>query len=414
MTPLPDASLSLLEAERLVSEAVETGRLERGPAERIGRQLVADGALRDAVAEAALEARRRWFGDTVTVSPNVFLPLTNLCRDRCTYCTFAKRPGDPGARTYTLADVADVTAGARCAGCIEALFCLGDKPELAFRSYADWLAAQGYAATADYLVAACRVAVDGGLLPHTNAGLLTQPQMAALRPWNASMGLMLETTSERLLQKGGAHHAAPDKHPALRLRMHREAGELRIPFTTGILLGIGETTDERVDALLAIRALSDEYGHVQEAILQPFHPKADTKMRGRPTPADDDVVGWVALARLLLGPRVHVQAPPNLATEALLERLLRAGVDDWGGVSPVTIDFINPEAPWPGLDALRARTEAAGFRLRERLPVYPEHLLGRPEFFDPELRARCLAMADHEGYAQPRFAKRRLAATEAS
>jgi len=414
VTSLPAAPLSLHEAERLVREAVETGRLERGPAERIGRQLVADGALRDAVAEAALEARRRWFGDVVTVSPNVFLPLTNLCRDRCTYCTFAKRPGDRGARTYTLAEVGDVTAGARRAGCIEALFCLGDKPELAFRSYADWLAAQGYAATAEYLVDACRVAVDGGLLPHTNAGLLTQAQMAALRPWNASLGLMLETTSERLLQKGGAHHAAPDKHPTLRLRMHREAGELRIPFTTGILLGIGETTDERVDALLAIRALSDEYGHVQEAILQPFHPKSDTKMRGRPSPADDDVVAWVALARLLLGPRVHVQAPPNLATEALLERLLRAGVDDWGGVSPVTIDFINPEAPWPGLDALRARTEAAGFRLRERLPVYPEHLLGRPDFFDPAMRARCLAMADHEGYAQPRFAKRRHAATEAA
>ncbi len=414
MTHLPDAPLSLPEAERLVREAVETGRLARRPAERIGRQLLADGALRDAVADAALEARRRWFGDVVTVSPNVFLPLTNLCRDRCTYCTFAKRPGDSGARTYTLAEVADVTAGARGAGCIEALFCLGDKPELAFRSYAEWLAAQGYAATADYLVDACRVAVDGGLLPHTNAGLLTQAQMAALRPWNASLGLMLETTSERLLEKGGAHHAAPDKHPALRLRMHREAGELRIPFTSGILLGIGETTDERVDALLAIRSLADEYGHVQEAILQPFHPKSDTKMRGRPSPADDDVVGWVALARLLLGPRVHVQAPPNLATEALLERLLRAGVDDWGGVSPVTIDFINPEAPWPKLEALRARTEAAGFRLRERLPVYPEHLLGAADFFEPAMRARCLALTDGEGYARPRVEKPHRAATEAA
>ena len=414
MTSLPPAPLSLREAEGLVREAVETGRLERRPAERIGRQLLADAALRDAVADAALEARRRWFGDIVTVSPNVFLPLTNLCRDRCTYCTFAKRPGDPGARTYTLPEVADVIAGARGAGCIEALFCLGDKPELAFRSYAEWLTAQGYAATADYLAEACRVAVDGGLLPHTNAGLLTAAQMTALRPWNASMGLMLETTSERLLQKGGAHHAAPDKHPALRLRMHREAGELRIPFTSGILLGIGETTDERVDALLAIRALSDEYGHVQEVILQPFHPKSDTKMCGRPSPADDDVVGWVALARLLLGPRVHVQAPPNLASAALLERLLRAGVDDWGGVSPVTIDFINPEAPWPKLDVLRARTEAAGFRLRERLPVYPEHLLGAANFFDPAMRTRCLAMADDEGYAQPRFAKRRRAATEAA
>jgi FO synthase len=414
MNPFSDAPLPLREAERLVREAVETGRLERAPAERIGRQLLADAVLRDAVADAALAARRNWFGTVVTVSPNVFLPLTNLCRDRCTYCTFAKRPGDPGAKTYTLAEVADVTAGARRAGCIEALFCLGDKPERAFRSHAEWLAAQGYAATADYLVDACRVAVAGGLLPHTNAGLLTQAQMAALRPWNASLGLMLETTSERLLQKGGAHHAAPDKHPALRLRMHQEAGELRIPFTSGILLGIGETTDERVDALLAIRALSDRYGHVQEVILQPFHPKSDTKMRGRPSPQDDDVVGWVALARLLLGPSVHVQAPPNLATDALLERLLRAGVDDWGGVSPVTIDFINPEAPWPALAALRARTEASGFRLRERLPVYPEHLLGAPEFFEPALRARCLELADRDGYARPRIAERSGTATEAA
>jgi FO synthase len=400
--PSADFPLALREAERLVRDAVEAGRLERAPAERIGRRLAADAVLREAVAEAAFEAKRRWLGDVVTVSRNVFLPLTNLCRDRCTYCTFAKRPSDPGAKTYTLGEVAAVCEGARDAGCIEALFCLGDKPELAFPSHAAWLAERGYATTAGYLVDACREAVARGLLPHTNAGLLSQEQMAALRPWNASMGLMLETTSERLLQRGGAHHAAPDKHPALRLRMHREAGELRVPFTSGILLGIGETSDERVDTLLAIRALSDEFGHVQEAILQPFHPKDDTKMRGRPSPADDDVVGWVALARLILGPAVHVQAPPNLASEALLERLLRAGVDDWGGVSPVTIDFINPEAPWPKLASLRARTEAAGFRLRERLPVYPEHLLGRPEFFDPDLRARCLSLADAEGYALSR------------
>lgn len=402
--PLPpaDSPIALRDAERLAREAVECGRLERAAAARIGRSLLADPVLRDAVAEAALEARRRWFGDVVTVSPNVFLPLTNLCRNRCSYCTFAKRPSDAGARTYTLDEVAEVCETARAAGCIEALFCLGDKPELAFPSHAAWLAERGYAMTAGYLVDACREGVARGLLPHTNAGLLTQEQMAALRPWNASLGLMLESTSERLLARGGAHHAAPDKHPALRLRMHREAGELGIPFTSGILLGIGETTDERVDALLAIRELADRHRHVQEAIVQPFHPKDDTKMRGRPSPADDDVVGWVALARLMLGPAVHVQAPPNLASAALLERLLRAGVDDWGGVSPLTIDFINPEAPWPELAALRARTEAAGFRLRERLPVYPEHLLGRPDLFDPAMRARCLAFADAEGYALPR------------
>ena len=403
--PLPSATaeLSVRETEAIVRAAVADGCLERAPAERIGRQL-GDPRVLGAVADAAHEAKLRWRGAAVTVSRNVFLPLTNLCRDRCTYCTFAKRPGDPGAKTYTLAEVRDVAGRAVAAGCREALFCLGDKPELAFATYRDWLAAQGHPTTAAYLVEACRIAVSEGILPHTNAGLLTQEQMAALKPWNASMGLMLETTSERLMQKGGAHHAAPDKAPALRLRMHREAGELAIPFTTGMLMGIGETADERVDTLFAIRALSDRYGHVQEAILQPFHPKLDTKMRDRATPLEDDVVGWVALARLVLGPAVSVQAPPNLAAltgDRLLDRLLRAGADDFGGVSPLSIDFINPEAPWPKLEQLRARTALAGQVLRERLPVYPEWLR-KPEFFDPAMRARCLALADGDGFALPR------------
>ncbi len=401
--PTATSELSVREVEAAAREAVETGRLERSRAERIGRQL-GDLRVLGAVAAAAHEAKLRWRGTTVTVSRNVFIPLTNLCRDRCTYCTFAKRPGDPGAKTYGLGEVRDVAGRAVAAGCREALFCLGDKPELAFASYREWLAAQGYPTTAAYLVEACRTAVSEGILPHTNAGLLTQEQMAALKPWNASMGLMLETTSERLMQKGGAHHAAPDKQPALRLRMHREAGELAIPFTTGMLMGIGETADERVDTLFAIRALADRYGHVQEAILQPFHPKGDTKMRDHTTPLEDDVVGWVALARLVLGPAVSVQAPPNLANltgDRLLDRLLRAGADDFGGVSPLSIDFINPEAPWPKLEQLRRRTEAAGQTLRERLPVYPEWL-AKPQFFDPAMRARCLALADANGFALSR------------
>ena len=404
-------SLSVREVEAIAREAVDSARLDRAPAERIGRHL-GDPQILAAVAAAAHEAKLRWRGNVVTVSKNVFLPLTNLCRDRCTYCTFAKSPGDPGAKTYTLAEVAEVSRAAERAGCSEALLCLGDKPELAFASYREWLAAQGYPSTAAYLVEACRVAVESGMLPHTNAGLLTQEQMAALRPWNASMGLMLETTSERLMQKGGAHHAAPDKAPALRLRMHEEAGELAIPFTTGMLLGIGETADERTDTLFAIRALADRFGHIQEAILQPFHPKADTKMRDRATPIEDDVVGWVALARLVLGPDVSVQAPPNLAnlkSDRLLDRLLRAGADDFGGVSPLSIDFINPEAPWPKLDALRRRTEAAGQVLRERLPVYPEWL-AKPAFFDPAMRARCLARAHADGFAIVRTHKDEVAA----
>jgi FO synthase len=409
--PSTEAPLALREVETIARDAVAAGRIERAPAERIGRQL-AEARVREALAAAAHDAKLRWRGATVTVSRNVFVPLTNLCRDRCTYCTFAKRPGDPGAKTYTLAEVAQVARDAVRGGCIEALFCLGDKPELAFASYREWLAAQGHPSTADYLVEACRVAVAEGMLPHSNAGLLTQEQMAALRPWNASMGLMLETTSERLLAKGGAHHAAPDKHPALRLRMHQEAGELAIPFTSGMLLGIGETADERVDTLFAIRELSDRYHHVQEAILQPFHPKSDTKMRGRAALLEDDVVGWVALARLVLGPEVSVQAPPNLANltgDRLLDRLLRAGADDFGGVSPVSIDFINPEAPWPKLDWLRERAAAVGQQLRERLPVYPEWL-ARPEFFEPSMRERCLAFAGPDGLVPSRAQRNGVAA----
>jgi FO synthase len=408
--PSATSALSRREVEALVRTAVDEGRIERAAAERIGRQL-ADSAVLAAVAEAAHEAKLQWRGKTVTVSRNVFLPLTNLCRDRCTYCTFAKSPGDPDAKSYTLAEVREIVREAVAVGCREALFCLGDKPELAFASHRAWLGAQGHATTAAYLVEACRVACELGILPHTNAGLLTQEQMAALRPWNASMGLMLETTSERLMQKGGAHHAAPDKHPALRLRMHEEAGELAIPFTTGMLMGIGETADERVDTLFAIRDLADRHGHIQEAILQPFHPKADTKMRDRETMIEDDVVGWVALARLVLGRDVSVQAPPNLASltgDRLLDRLLRAGADDFGGVSPLSIDFINPEAPWPKLEQLRRRTEAAGQVLRERLPIYPEWL-AEPRFLDPAMRARCLALADAEGYASNAPARNRAA-----
>ncbi len=365
--------------------------------------------LHGALLEAALESKRRGKGVDVTFSRNVFLPLTNLCRDRCAYCTFAKLPDDPAAKSYELADVAEVVRGAARAGCIEALFCLGDKPEVAYRPHRDWLRARGFASTAEYLVEACRVAFAGGMLPHTNAGVLSREEMEALRPWNASMGLMLETTSERLRQKGGAHYYAPDKDPARRIRMHEEAGELGIPFTTGLLLGIGETAAERVDTLLVIRDLAERHGHIQEVIVQPFHPKPDTPMRGVAPLTNEEVAGWVALARLILGPDMNVQAPPNLAPDAL-ELLLSAGLNDWGGVSPVTVDFINPEAPWPTLRALRERTEATGARLRERLPVYPGDVVRRPELFDPQIRAALHRFADESGHARPRGGARQEAA----
>ena len=392
-------SLTPSQAERIVRDAVESARLERADASFLAERLD-DPAVFEPLLEGASESKRLARGDRVTVSRNVFIPLTNLCRDRCAYCTFAKTPDSPEAKTYTLDEVAAVVKGGIATGCIEALFCLGDKPEIAYRAYREWLQGQGFRSTAEYLVEGCRIAVAGGMLPHTNAGILSQAEMAALRRWNASMGLMLESTSPRLRGKGMAHQYAPDKDPAVRLRMHEEAGELRIPFTTGMLLGIGENFAERVDTLLAIRALHDRHGHIQEAIIQPFHPKPGTKMRWASPVPDREVAGWVALARLVLGREIDVQAPPNLAP-GLLELLLRAGTSDWGGVSPVTVDFINPEAPWPTLAELRVRTEAAGQRLVERLPVYPQHL-ARPEFLAPELRPVALGFADSDGYARAR------------
>jgi FO synthase len=295
--------------------------------------------------------------------------------------------------------VDEVVRGALRAGCIEALFCLGDKPEKAYRQHRAFLAERGLASTAEYLVQACRVAFEAGMLPHTNAGILSAAQMEALKPWNASLGLMLETTSERLRQKGGPHWLAPDKDPAVRIRMHEEAGELGIPFTSGLLLGIGEDALERVDTLYEIRRLAARWGHVQEVIVQPFHPKPDTPMRGVAPLSDAEVAGWVGMSRLVLGPDMNVQAPPNLAPAAL-ELLLRSGLNDWGGVSPLTLDFINPEAPWPALDELRRRTEATGQELVERLPVYPEHLFGAPQLFHPRVREAALRLVAERGYVR--------------
>lgn len=395
-------TLAATEAERVVRRSVEEGRLDGVGAGWLAERL-GDEAVFEALLAAAAESKRLARGDRITVSRNVFIPLTNLCRDRCAYCTFAKTPDSPEAHTYTLDEVAAVVKGGVATGCIEALFCLGDKPEIAYRAHREWLDGRGFRSTAEYLVEACRIAVAGGMLPHTNAGILTQAEMVALKRWNASLGLMLESTSPRLRGKGMAHQYAPDKDPAVRLRMHEEAGELRIPFTTGMLLGIGETPAERVDTLLAIRALHDRYGHIQEAIIQPFHPKPGTRMRWASPVPDREVAAWVALARLVLGREIEVQAPPNLAP-GLLELLLRAGTSDWGGVSPVTVDFINPEAPWPTLRELRLRTEAAGQRLLERLPVYPAHV-ARAEFFAPELRETVLGFADENGYARQRASR---------
>jgi len=325
---------------------------------------------------AAARARRdgRW-GRRITYSPKVFLPVTNLCRNVCDYCAFRRSPGDPGAHTMTPDEIDGQLERARALGCIEALLCLGDRPEAGFTSYRRQLAVWGHASTVDYLVAASRRALALGLIPHTNAGVLTRDEMIALAPVNASLGLMLESTSERLCGKGMPHHRAPDKRPAARLRMLDEAGELGIAFTTGILVGLGETEDERIEALVAIRDRHRRWGHVQEVIVQPFRPHAGTPMASAPAATDDALLRSIALARLILDDDVTVQAPPNLADD--VEPLLDAGINDLGGISPLTPDFINPEHAWPHLARLGERCAAAGFELQPRLPVHAgfEHLV---------------------------------------
>ena len=393
--------MTALERDELlerIKKAVDAEPLDRESATKVAQHLeYAPHEILEPLMEAARELGIRGHGAEITVSRNIFIPLTNLCRNRCSYCTFAKGHKSPEVRNYLLDEVRSAVRDGLRAGCREALFCLGDKPEIAYRSYRDWLAKQGYSSTPAYLVDACRVAYEEGIYPHSNAGIMTPEELAELRRWNASMGLMLETTSARLRERGQAHYWAPDKDPARRIRMTRDAGELKIPFTSGILIGIGEPPEERVETLFAIEALHREYGHIQEVIVQNFHPKPGTRMEHVPSPSDELMAGTVSLARLIFGPAQNLQAPPNLSPTSL-ELLARSGLNDWGGVSPVTIDFINPEAPWPELAELAVRTEAAGYRLRERLCVYPEYLRERPEFFDPEMLSRLRSDCDEDGY----------------
>jgi 7,8-didemethyl-8-hydroxy-5-deazariboflavin synthase CofG subunit len=358
--------------------------------------LLADASCTEALLDVAGAIRDAHWGATVTYSPKVFLPITNLCRDRCTYCTFRKDPDDPDAWTMSPADVDTWSRRGRTLGCVEALMCLGDKPELAFRDYRATLAGLGHRTTTEYVERACRIALDAGLLPHTNAGILSADEMAHLRPVNVSLGLMLESVSPRLRGRGQVHQWAPDKEPALRLRMLHEAGALRIPFTTGLLIGIGETLAERVDTLLAIRDAHRAHDHVQEVIVQNFRAKPTIPLAAAPEPPATDLARTIAVARLVLDPDVSVQAPPNLSPDdhALL---LRAGLNDWGGISPLTPDYVNPEAPWPHVAALAATCRAAGHELAPRLPIYPRYLT-RPGWLDASLRPRVEALA---GAAMP-------------
>jgi len=369
----------------------------RGLSREDAVELIEHGELPSLLRTAA-ELRDRGKGNAVSYSKKVFIPLTHLCRDYCGYCTFRSDP-KPGVSAYMTPDevLAVAEAGAR-AGCKEALFSLGDQPERVFPEAREALARLGYARTLDYLAAICeRVLSETGLLPHSNPGVMGADDLARLRESNVSLGLMLESVSPRLRHRGSAHWRAPDKAPALRLRVIEEAGRQKIAFTTGILIGIGETLAERVDSLLAIARLNEIYGHIQEVLIQPFRAKPGTRMENGAEPELLDLQRTIAVARSIFGPEMNVQSPPNLVAEAY-PALLAAGLNDWGGISPVTKDFINPEAAWPQIAALERRTADAGFVLRERLAIYPE--FATAEFVGERVRPYLKRHLGADGYAR--------------
>ena len=334
-------------------------------------------------------------GRTVTYSRKVFIPLTTLCRDRCTYCTFAKSPG-AGGEFLEPDDVMAIARAAEAHRCTEALFTLGDRPEDRWRQAASFLARHGCDTTLEYLARMTeQVVTETNVFPHANPGLMDDAAFALLRPSNPSMGLMLENSSPRLLEPGMPHHDCPDKDPVLRIATIRAAATARVPFTSGILVGIAETFEEVVDSLFVLRDLAAETGTIQEVIVQNFRAKADTPKRRDAEPTVSYFARIVAAARWILGPEMNLQVPPNLTER--FEVYLDAGINDWGGVSPLTIDWVNPEAPWPHLGELRARTEAAGFTLRPRLPVYPEYI--DAAWIDPTLLSKLEAATDDDGYA---------------
>jgi FO synthase len=391
-TPPGDSRKELRE---ILAATREGRRLEREAACRLIR--CADQEL-PLLLTAAVELKQRFKPGVITYSPKVFLPLTNLCRDYCGYCTFRRDPGQAGAHTMTPEEVLEVARAGERLGCREALFSLGDKPELAFPEMRATLKKLGYRSTLHYLEAMCELVLrETGLLPHANPGLMGAAWVRRLREFCPSMGLMLESVGDTLLAPGAAHDRAPDKVPARRLQTVAEAGKQQVPFTTGLLIGIGETLEDRVDTLLAIRELHRRYGHIQEVIVQNFRVKPHIPMAHWPEPSRGEMLRAVAVARLVLGD-MNVQAPPNLSAPDY-EELLAAGINDWGGVSPLTPDYINPEAPWPHLEELERCTAAAGQLLKARLTVYPE--------FVPQVVARggllaqkVAAAADAESYAR--------------
>jgi FO synthase len=353
-----------------------------------------------ALTEIAAALRDQAHPDIISYSRKVFIPLTHLCRDVCHYCTFAQTPRHLKKAFMTPDDVLGAARAAAKAGCTEALFTLGDKPELRYALARKELAALGHETTLSYLTEVSGLVLrETGLLPHVNPGVMTDDEIAALREVSVSQGLMLESASARLCEKGGPHFGSPDKDPAVRIETMRRAGAQAVPFTSGILIGIGETRVERIETLLALRELHDEFGHIQEVIVQNFRAKPDTKMAEAPEPSTDELVWTIAVARLIFGPEMNIQAPPNLSAGAL-DHLVGAGINDWGGVSPVTRDFVNPEAPWPALESLAKDTARSGKQLVPRLALYPAYVAELDRWVDEKLRPPVMRSVDAEGYAR--------------
>lgn len=347
--------------------------------------------------EAAYLRDKAW-GKVATYSRKVFIPLTNMCRDTCSYCTFVQAPGSPNARVMTPDEVMRNIHQAERMGCKEALFSLGEKPELKHQEARDALDGLGYSSMVDYLAAMCeRVITESNLVPHVNAGTLSSEDIARLKPVSASMGMMLENISRRLIQKGQVHYACPDKVPVQRLRTLERAGQQQVPFTTGILIGIGETWEERVDSLMAINDMHRRYGHIQEVIVQNFRAKAGTAMANFPEPGLDDMLRTLAVSRLLLDPSISLQAPPNLHEH--YAHYLASGINDWGGVSPLSIDYINPERAWPQIEELQQESQRCGYQLQERLTVYSRFMQEPSHYLHPRIASRIQQLARADGLA---------------
>ncbi|MCW2820245.1 MAG: synthase subunit 2 / synthase subunit 1, partial [Marmoricola sp.] len=405
MTDLPTTRPTPQQTRRAIARAERGAALDVAEATVLlaarGENLERVTAVAARVRDAGLHAAGR--PGTVTCSPKVFIPVTRLCRDRCHYCTFVTTPGHlerAGEAPYLSPDeILDIARQGAELGCAEALFTLGDRPEDRWPEARAWLDEQGYDSTLAYVRAmAIRVLEETGLLPHLNPGVLSWEEMNRLKPVSPSMGMMLETTSRRLFEeRGEAHHGSPDKDPAVRLRVLEDAGRLSVPFTTGLLIGIGENLTERAESIFELRRVARQYGNVQEVIIQNFRAKPDTAMRHTDDLGLEEYVATIAVSRIVLGPKIRLQAPPNLVDLEECRALLGAGIDDWGGVSPLTPDHVNPERPWPSLDRLRSVTEAAGFILRGRLTAHPEYVLAGEPWIDPRVSAHVAALASDDG-----------------